>query len=99
MRKGSKEAFNLAPNHEAPKKDNLEAQCISTEIIMMSQETKGEGNPSISEKDSDNRVSHYVRSTKKKDDGHSSKDQGIHTWRMLNLAAICATRVRATPIS
>ena len=65
---------------------------------MDSQEAKDEGSPTSSDKGFRQKVSQYT-GHKKKSDCRSSKDQGKQTWRMLNLAAICATRVRAKPIS
>ena len=51
---------------KAPKKDNLETPFIATKTIMVSQETKGEGNPSVSEEDSDRIMSRYARGTKER---------------------------------
>ena len=49
-------------------------------------------------KDSDKRKV-GIREVPKKGDCRSSNDQGRQTWRMLNIAATCATRVSDVPIS
>ena len=107
--------MDLAPNHEgqlltsdkAPKEDNLETPFIATNTTMMSQETKGEGNPPVSEEYANQMISRYARSTKEriltkvkpvqKNDCRSNKTQGMQIGPRSNRAAIYATRVSATP--
>src|SRR3954470_4146062 len=86
------------------RKNTPETSLIAPKISAMKQKSKGDGNPSISDKDCGRTLSQYTRSAKEteprlkksqnqKDNRRRSKTQGRQTWKMSNLV----TRTNVVP--